>query len=361
MPGVKRFMSPGGKSKPGINYPLWIIAISLLVIAVCMVLNSIERRKSVRDIDGSRSAAISSPEPEPVADRPGVRVAMRARRTPSTEAPAENSQPGNPTPTDTATSQVAGIPSERSDVGGPQPVGYSVSGIPQGSNLLGEVTGRITLKGTPPPEMILSADPICSKKRSGPIMTRTFVLGESNGLANAVVFLKVGIDATSIPAPTNGVTVLLTNCEIQPYVTAITANQLVNFRDRDGTEHVLGFGDLRPLLLVPENAEQQYRFIRPRLFVPVKCRRHPWETAFICVLENPYFAVTDGNGNFDIPNVPPGTYTIEVAHQGATGTNGVTRSVIVVAGKTAKLNLALNVPRNGPLPPVQARNSSARN
>ncbi len=180
-------------------------------------------------------------------------------------------------------------------------------------------------------------------------MTRTFVVGESNGLADAVVFIKTGIDAAAFPSRMNNVTVLFTNCEIQPYVTAITSRQSVTFHDEEGVEHDLSLGDssIKRTFDVPPKSQEEIFLPRPRLFVRVLCLKHSWEKSFICVLENPFFAVTDKNGNFDIPNIPPGTYTIEVAHQGATGTNGVTQSVIVVAGKKAELNMALDVPNNG--------------
>jgi hypothetical protein len=32
-------------------------------------------------------------------------------------------------------------------------------------------------------------------------------------------------------------------------------------------------------------------------------------------MDNPYFAVTDENGNFTIADVPPGSYTLAVWHE----------------------------------------------
>ena len=34
--------------------------------------------------------------------------------------------------------------------------------------------------------------------------------------------------------------------------------------------------------------------------------------AYVIVLHNPYFALTDIEGNFTIQNVPPGDYTLKV-------------------------------------------------
>ena len=49
--------------------------------------------------------------------------------------------------------------------------------------------------------------------------------------------------------------------------------------------------------------------------VPVKCNVHAWMNAYVGVLEHPFFAVTDANGRFSIPQLPPGTYTIETWHE----------------------------------------------
>ena len=44
----------------------------------------------------------------------------------------------------------------------------------------------------------------------------------------------------------------------------------------------------------------------------ILCKVHPEMEAYIIVLQNPYFDVTDNDGNFIIKNVPAGKYTINV-------------------------------------------------
>jgi hypothetical protein len=45
---------------------------------------------------------------------------------------------------------------------------------------------------------------------------------------------------------------------------------------------------------------------------PVSCSIHPWMQAWWLVLDHPYFAVTDDNGNFEIKNAPAGTQRVVV-------------------------------------------------
>jgi hypothetical protein len=47
----------------------------------------------------------------------------------------------------------------------------------------------------------------------------------------------------------------------------------------------------------------------------VKCDIHPWMNAYVAVVPHPYFAVTGPDGAFELPNLPPGTYTVEVWHE----------------------------------------------
>jgi hypothetical protein len=45
---------------------------------------------------------------------------------------------------------------------------------------------------------------------------------------------------------------------------------------------------------------------------------HPWMSAFLYVSRDPYVALTDAGGEFVIRNVPPGTYTLKMWHEGVT-------------------------------------------
>ena len=53
------------------------------------------------------------------------------------------------------------------------------------------------------------------------------------------------------------------------------------------------------------------RFEEPGI-VPVFCEIHYSMRAYIHVLDTPYFAVTDENRRFEIPDVQPGKYVVHV-------------------------------------------------
>lgn len=49
--------------------------------------------------------------------------------------------------------------------------------------------------------------------------------------------------------------------------------------------------------------------------VTILCNVHTEMSAFIVILENPYFTLTGPDGVFTIKNIPPGTYTIKTWHE----------------------------------------------
>jgi hypothetical protein len=56
-------------------------------------------------------------------------------------------------------------------------------------------------------------------------------------------------------------------------------------------------------------------FTAKEVMVPFKCDVHGWMNAYLGVVDNPYFGVTDKDGKVSLKGLPPGTYTIEAWHQ----------------------------------------------
>jgi hypothetical protein len=62
---------------------------------------------------------------------------------------------------------------------------------------------------------------------------------------------------------------------------------------------------------------------------------------YVCVVENPFYAVTDAVGAFKLPDLPPGRYTIEAAHP----RTGQVQREITVSSASATLNFELPLKR----------------
>jgi len=66
--------------------------------------------------------------------------------------------------------------------------------------------------------------------------------------------------------------------------------------------------------------------------LPVKCNQHPWMKMYINVVKNPFFAVTDKSGKYEIKGLPPGDYTIAFVHEKL----GEQDQKVTVAAKTLR-------------------------
>src|SRR5262245_53597212 len=85
----------------------------------------------------------------------------------------------------------------------------------------GDVTGKVTLNGTPPPEKEitpLSKDASCGKIRPQAPMTRHYVVGADKGLGNVFVYVKKGLEGKTFPAPAEKPVIDQAGCLYEPYV-----------------------------------------------------------------------------------------------------------------------------------------------
>ena len=199
------------------------------------------------------------------------------------------------------------------------------------SALSADITGKVSLKGTPKPEITLPLGDICGKLNPNKVTTRHYVVGADGGLANVFVYLK---DAKAAPATGESPLLDQIGCIYEPYVMGVVAGQSFKVKNSDPTLHNVhstpkinkefNFG--QPL----KDQVNEKVFDQPEILVRMKCDVHPWMFAYIGVTENPYFAVTDKDGNFKISGVPDGKYTVVAYHIKTHGAkDGLTASVDV--------------------------------
>jgi len=155
------------------------------------------------------------------------------------------------------------------------------------------------------------------------------VNSENGGLKNVVVFLYVGRGDKEPPiAPSYEATadaeVLLDNkhCQFVPHVCLLRTTQrfLIGNDDPIGHNTKIDSSEnvpINPILpQMSQNKEYEQHFTNEeRLPVPVSCSIHPWMHAWLVVRSNPYMAVSDENGNFEIKDLPAGTWTMQVWHE----------------------------------------------
>ena len=128
--------------------------------------------------------------------------------------------------------------------------------------------------------------------------------------ANAVVYLETV--PGSFRPPAAHAQVDQHGLQFLPHVLAIVRGTTVDFLNSDNVRHNVFSADGEHVNLGswPQGEVRSEPFPRVGVFRQL-CQIHPEMQNFIVVLANPYFAVTDAQGAFRIPNVPPGTYTLK--------------------------------------------------
>lgn len=107
------------------------------------------------------------------------------------------------------------------------------------------------------------------------------------------------------------------NIAFEPHILPIVVGTTVRFPNSDLVFHnVFSYSKPKTFDLgrYPKGKSKYITFDKPGI-VKVFCEIHSQMSAIIIVLENPYFSLTDENGNFSIPDVPPGTYKLAVWHE----------------------------------------------
>lgn len=201
-----------------------------------------------------------------------------------------------------------------------------------------EVTGKVTLKGTPPPAKpipAVKADPNCGKTHSEEVFTRTFVVAADGGLGNVVVYIKGGLEGKTFPVPAEKPLIDQVGCMYEPYVSAVMAGQTFQVRNSDAFMHNVNATpkNNKGFNVAQATAGQikEVVYDKPELGAKFACNVHPWMFAYLTVVDNPFFAVTDKDGKFVIKgDLSDGKYTVEAFHQKA---GAVTAEVTVKGGK----------------------------
>ena len=103
-----------------------------------------------------------------------------------------------------------------------------------------------------------------------------------------------------------------------PHVLPIVAGTTVEWPNNDRIYHnVFSMSDAKQFdlgLYKGNPPDKRVKFDKPGR-VDVFCSIHTSMNCIVLVLQNPYFASTDGSGNFKIANVPPGKYKLKAWHE----------------------------------------------
>lgn len=183
------------------------------------------------------------------------------------------------------------------------------------------ITGTVSYEGRVPSlrPLQMDADPACAEKHDSPVDNPLLVLGSGNTLANVFVMVKSGLPDKQYSAPSEPVVMDQHGCMYRPHVLGVQTDQPFKILNSDGLLHnVHSLSKANPPFnrAMPANVkEAEFEFDKEEVMFKVKCDVHPWMSAFVTVIDHPFYAVTEEDGKFSIEGLPAGTYEIEARHE----------------------------------------------
>jgi len=188
---------------------------------------------------------------------------------------------------------------------------------------VGVLKGVVKFEGTAPAATPITMTAECSALHTAPVPNETFVVNPNKTLANVFVYVKGGLEGYKFPIPKDPAVLDQHGCMYVPHVIGVQVGQGLEVRTSDPTTHNVnsqaakkntGFNKAMP----GGSSALLARFKTPELMIPVKCDIHPWMSAWCCVVNSPFFAVSNDKGEFEIAGLPPGKYLLEALHEAST-------------------------------------------
>ncbi len=155
----------------------------------------------------------------------------------------------------------------------------------------------------------MDADAYCKAAHSGPVYTQDVEVNANGTLKDVFVYVKEGVTG-NYPAPTTPVVLDQQGCQYHPHVFGIQAGQPLKIVNNDGTLHNI---HALPKTNAEFNIGQPFKgmetvkkFDKAEMPVRFKCDVHKWMGAYAGVVNNPFFAVTNDQGDFRDQESAPG-------------------------------------------------------
>lgn len=149
------------------------------------------------------------------------------------------------------------------------------------------------------------------------------ITGKVTGMKGKSVVYVDAIAGKTFPAPKDHPVIDQKGLLFAPHVVAVQQGTTVEFLNSDNVAHNVFWtsvgGDKKAghnLGTWPKGEKRPFTFDKAGV-VPLFCNVHPDMAGYIVVSPTPYFAETDDSGNYTIKDVPDGSYTLKVWHEGA--------------------------------------------
>ncbi len=238
----------------------------------------------------------------------------------------------------------------------------------------GSITGKVILNGEKPnPQafnLVTFPEPVfCGRISNGKgwRLLDEFQVAPDGGLQDTVVMLE-GIHHGK-PFEVTVPTIEAEDCTLSPNVNVVRDNSEIRVVNMDPILHdvqlyeTAPFGSEvmfhRPLRLNPHHPKDSLqnhehlpgetlvdtiRFSKGRRIFFFECGFHAYMQSWGIAVTNPYYPITDEQGNFSITDIPEGMYTLVAWHPGMRGI--LDMKVVVLADETLKTRFEFEASTN---------------
>jgi plastocyanin len=179
----------------------------------------------------------------------------------------------------------------------------------------GSLVGRVRVDGKPPARArlpVVKNQEVCGAS----VVDDRLAIGSGGGVRWAVVTVEGAKGA----APEGDPGVVLDNhgCRFAPHVLVAQVGQALEVHNSDPILHnAHAVLDREPLFNVNLAPDEMIRRPLTRSgTIAFTCdMRHTWMSAYVVVADHPFQTVTDAYGEYQIDDLPPGTYTVRLWHE----------------------------------------------
>ncbi len=180
-----------------------------------------------------------------------------------------------------------------------------------------DVLGVVTFEGEVPQGRKLNLPSGCN---TGKTVYSNEVMVKDGKLQNVLVRVVKGHEGKhSLPAPKDELIFDQKGCIYHPRVAVARTGQRVTFVNSDPIFHnvrsVTTLNEKFNVAMPKKNQRESKIFNTPEVFLQAKCSVHPWMVAYLAILDHSFYSITTEKGEFRIPKLPVGSYTLEIWHE----------------------------------------------
>lgn len=182
-----------------------------------------------------------------------------------------------------------------------------------------KLTGRLTFDGAVPKPIMKDVTSDFNVAGRDPRVWEGLRIGKNKGLQDSIVVVN-GVFEGKAMTPKPPIT-FAQGAAIHPRVDVFgwTSETKITVENRDPILHswqVYLKGEAKDNKAHPAKTPPIEVSLPDAGLYEMRCAPHAWERAFRWAVQNPYFALTDEEGQFEIAGLPEGDYTVDIWSEG---------------------------------------------